>query len=277
MIFIWCILTLAGSKSGTMMGQDKQARIISWNVNGIRAVQGKGFLDWLKDESPDILCVQETKAHPEQLDQSVLAPAGYHTFWASAQKRGYSGLATFTKEAPESVENLGIEDFDCEGRVQVITYPSFVLLNTYFPNSQEKGRRIDYKLGFCSAILELCERLRKNGQALVLCGDYNIAHKPIDLKNPDSNTGNPGFLPEEREWMEEFLNTGYIDSFRHFCPDPDNYTWWSYRTRARERNAGWRIDYHCVNEEMAPRLKAASILSHVMGSDHCPVDVTIEV
>jgi len=250
-------------------------RIVTWNVNGIRSVHRKGFLEWISLENPDILCLQETKAHPEQLPGELTKHSDYQCFWASAKRRGYSGLATYTKEKPLEVENLGDAAFDDEGRVQIIHYEGFSLVNAYFPNSQEKGKRLDYKLAFCHRLHERLQALEKEGRKLLLCGDYNIAHKAIDLKNPDQNVGNPGYLPEERAWMDHFTASGFIDTFRHFNSEPDHYTWWSYRTRARERNAGWRIDYHCVNESMLPEVKSCTILCDVMGSDHCPVRVTL--
>lgn len=250
--------------------------IITWNVNGIRAVQKKGFLQWLKEEDPDILCIQETKAHPDQLDEELIKPDLYKSYWASAEKKGYSGLVTYSKSAPLKVEPLGIEEFDREGRVQVLYYPQFTLINAYFPNSQEKGKRVDYKLRFCDALLRFCNDLKQEGHHLVLCGDYNIAHKRIDLKNPDSNEDNPGFLPEERAWMDRFVQEGYVDTFRLFTQEGDHYTWWSYRTRARQRNAGWRIDYHCVDEGFASQIRDCTILKDILGSDHCPVKLQLK-
>lgn len=254
-----------------------QIKIISWNVNGIRAISKKGFYDWLHQEDPDILCIQETKAHPDQLSHEHISPNAYETFWESAQKKGYSGVALYTKYKPLYYSSLGDERFDSEGRVQIAHYKDFVLINCYFPNSQEKGRRLDYKLSFCQAILERCELLRKEGKHIVICGDYNIAHRAIDLKNPEGNEDSPGYLPEERQWMDLFTSTGYIDTFRLFESEGGFYTWWSYRTRARERNAGWRIDYHCVNKEFKGSVKGCKILNEVMGSDHCPVSLTLEV
>ncbi|MFT4553946.1 MAG: exodeoxyribonuclease-3 [Chlamydiales bacterium] len=249
--------------------------IITWNVNGIRAIQNKGFLEWLNEEDPDILCIQETKAHPDQLTEAVLAPAKYKSYWVSAQKKGYSGCATFTKEEPIKTEVLGIEEFDSEGRVQVLYFPKFVLINAYFPNSQEKGKRVNYKVAFCEALLTFCDKLQSEGHNIVLCGDYNIAHKRIDLKNPDTNEDNPGFLPQERSWMDKFVAAGYVDAFRMFNQEGDNYTWWSYRTRARERNAGWRIDYHCVNGPFKDQVENCTILDSITGSDHCPVKLQL--
>ncbi len=247
-------------------------RIISWNVNGIRAAIKKGFVEWLQTANADIVCLQETKALPGQVPPDALNPKGYHTYWATAVKKGYSGTAIYTKEEPLEVTNLGADEFDNEGRVQIAQYNSFALINTYFPNSQEGGKRIDYKLDFCDAILKKCRKLVKGGTDVVLCGDYNIAHTPIDLKNPKNNEKNPGYLPEEREWMTKFLNAGYIDTFRSLHPDePGHYTWWSYRFHAREKDIGWRIDYHSVNESAQKRVKGADILKDIMGSDHCPI------
>ena len=249
--------------------------IITWNVNGIRAIQKKGFLDWFKAENPDILCLQESKAHRDQVEDELIDIEGYSDYWVSAKKRGYSGLVVYSKEKPLEVNTLGIDIFDDEGRVLVVDYENFSVINTYFPNSQEKGKRLDYKLAFCKEILDFTSRLVQAGQDVILCGDFNIAHTSIDLKNPDGNKDSPGYLPEERAWMSQFLDSGFIDCFRLFCKDPDHYTWWSYRTRARERNAGWRIDYHCVNEGFQDKLHNCKILSNVFGSDHCPVKLTV--
>lgn len=246
--------------------------IICWNVNGIRAAQRHGFIDWLTAAQPDILCVQETKAKPEQLAAALIEPPGYTSLWMSAQRPGYSGVATFLRTAaPCSVAPLGVPEFDDEGRVQVIEFPAFTLINAYFPNSQEGGNRLDYKLRFCDALLARCQELRASGRHVVVCGDYNIAHKPIDLANPKQNEGNPGYLPEERAWMDRFVAAGYVDTFRMFNDQPGQYTWWTYRFRARERNVGWRIDCFCVDQEFAPDVRDARILSQVTGSDHCPI------
>lgn len=252
--------------------------IITWNVNGIRAVHKKGiFLDWLHQENPDVLCLQETKAKKEQLEKDLLEPNGYYSYFQSAERPGYSGVATYCKKEPKSVELFGLKEFDREGRVQVLRFQDFHLINAYFPNSQEGGARLDYKIAFCDAMLEYCQSLEKNKDNLVLCGDYNIAHKPIDLKNPESNTKSPGFLPEERAWMDRFIEeSGFIDTFRLFCDAPEHYTWWSYRTAARKRNVGWRIDYHCVNNSYKQSVQSCEILNQVYGSDHCPVKVNIK-
>lgn len=249
--------------------------IITWNVNGIRACYKKGFRQWLEQESPDILCIQESKAHESQLEEEIISIAPYKSYWCSATKKGYSGTACYTKKEPLKIEALGVEEFDDEGRVQVIFFDEFVLINAYFPNSQEKGRRVDYKIRFCETLLKRAQELEASGKGVVILGDYNIAHTEIDLKNPDSNHDSPGFLPQERQWMTHFLSSGYVDTFRHFTKDPEHYTWWSYRTRARERNAGWRIDTACVNEAFLPKVKACTILNEVMGSDHCPVKLEL--
>lgn len=258
-------------------------RIISWNVNGIRAVCEKNFLPWLGRESPDILCVQETKAEPGQLSDTIKMPydgkgARYLSFWASAKKRGYSGVAIFTKEKPTDVTTLGIPDFDNEGRTLIARYEKFILVSAYFPNSQEAGARLNYKLAFCDAILKFCKKTVKDNTDILVCGDYNIAHKPIDLSRPKENEGNPGYLPEERAWMDAFTGEGFTDTFRAVRGDiTEKYSWWSYRMRARERNIGWRIDYNCANDSFMPHIKDASILSDISGSDHCPISIDVEI
>ena len=252
-------------------------RILSWNVNGIRAVAKKGFLEWLDGESPDIMCLQETKAQPEQLTEELVEPAGYHAHWASATKKGYSGVAVFSKEKPREVATMGLDRFDDEGRVLRVEFAEFVLINAYFPNSQDGGRRLDYKLDFCESMQNICDDIGGQDKPLVLCGDYNVAHKPIDLARPKQNEKNPGYLPEERAWMDRFVGSGYVDTFRKFIPDGGHYTWWSYFTKGRERNVGWRIDYHCVNPVADPMVSDASIMADVMGSDHCPVELKLDV
>lgn len=252
-------------------------RIASWNVNGIRSAHGKGLLDWIASESPDVLCLQETKAHPEQLPKELLEPAdkegrAYHVFWASAKRRGYSGVALLSRAEPDSVSFLGVPEFDDEGRALVASFGDLTIVSAYFPNSQEAGARLDYKLRFCRAIREYCDRVVSNKGHIVVSGDYNIAHTPIDLARPRENEGNPGYLPEERAWMDEFTSSGYVDTFRTLHPGlKDQYSWWSYRGRARENNVGWRIDYHCIDPGLRPRVAAAFILAGVTGSDHCPI------
>jgi exodeoxyribonuclease-3 len=258
-------------------------KILSWNVNGIRAVEKKGFVNWLHDESPDMLCLQETKAEPGQLSADLLSPVDrkgkpYTSFWASSVKKGYSGTAIYTKEKPLNVKNMGIKAFDDEGRVVQAEFKDFTLISAYFPNSQDGGARLGYKLDFCAAILELCNACAAKKRHFILCGDYNIAHKPIDLARPRENEGNAGYLPEERAWMDSFTAAGHVDTFRHFHPDePNHYSWWSYRMGARERNVGWRIDYHCVDAAFLPSVVSSGIRPEVQGSDHCPVQLDIKL
>lgn len=227
-------------------------------------------------ENADIVCLQETKAKPEQLTEELLSPEGYSSYFSSAEKGGYSGVVTYSKEKPLSVQRLDIAEFDREGRALVAEYKDFVLLNGYFPNSQSEGARLDYKLGYCDAVLQLCNSLAEEGKSVIVCGDFNIAHKPIDLARPKENEGNPGYLPEEREWMSTYLGSGYVDTFRLFNTEGGNYTWWSYRTRGRERNVGWRLDYFCVDGALSERVKSSEIRSEVTGSDHCPVLLQLE-
>jgi len=250
--------------------------LISWNVNGVRAVLKNGFMDWFEETGPDILCLQETRALPGDLREDVLRPDGYVTYWNPAKRKGYSGTATFTKFEPRSVGTLGVPDFDDEGRLQVVEFDDFTVLNGYWPNSQSERARLPYKLEYCKAVLKLANKLVKKGKHVVLCGDFNIAHAPIDLARPAENENNAGYYLEEREAMSRLLGRGYIDTFRHFHPDTVQYTWWSYRTRARPRNIGWRLDYHCVNKALLPRVTRAWIMGDVMGSDHCPVGIEIK-
>ncbi|MDR3275881.1 MAG: exodeoxyribonuclease III [Treponema sp.] len=257
-------------------------RILSWNVNGIRAVEKRGFLTWFKEDSPDVLCLQETKAEPGQLSPELLHPADsrgrpYEVFWASAKRKGYSGTAIYSRIAPEKTGFMGVPEYDDEGRVLRADFPGFVLLCAYFPNSQDAGARLPYKLGFCAAMLKLCDSLVSQGRHILLCGDYNIAHRAIDLAHPKQNEGNAGYLPEERAWMDTFTIAGYVDSFRHFYPEePEHYSWWTQRVPGtRERNVGWRIDYHCVDKAFIPQVKSARIRTDVYGSDHCPVEIDL--
>jgi len=251
--------------------------ILSWNVNGVRAIERKGFLEWLYRESPDILCLQETKSRPEQLSQELRQPQGYHAFWTYPEKKGYSGVATFSKEKPINVRyDLGIEGFEVEGRIITAEYPDFTLCNVYFPNGKRDEIRLEYKLDFYDIFLEYTERLRVKNNRLVICGDLNTAHKEIDLADPKKNEKISGFLPIERAWMDKLVAHGYIDTFRHFCQEPDQYTWWDMRTRARERNVGWRLDYFFVTAELIDSVTRAFIMPYVMGSDHCPVGIELQ-
>ncbi len=246
-------------------------RIVSWNVNGIRAAERKGFFDWLAESEADIVCIQETKAQEEQLGTAFLNPEAYSSYFFSAEKKGYSGVALYTQIEPLSIKTMEEEDFDAEGRTLIADFGSFVLFNCYFPNSQEEGKRLDYKLAFNRCLKERADALVKEGRNVVICGDFNVAHKPIDLARPQANEKNPGYLPEEREWMSTFLGGGYTDTFRAFHKEPEQYSWWSYRAGARARNVGWRLDYFCVNDGFMPQVKDSLIHQEVMGSDHCPV------
>ena len=251
-------------------------KISSWNVNGIRAAGRAGFLDWFEKENADIVCVQEAKANQEQLDPSLLHPGGYFSYWHPAEKAGYSGVAIYSRREPVGLQyGIGVKEIDSEGRVLIAEYPDFTLINSYFPNSQREHQRLDYKLSFCKKFLEFCQDLRSKGKQLVICGDLNIAHREIDLKNPKSNQKNAGFLPEERAWMDQFLGAGYVDGFRHFNQSPDQYTWWSYRPGVREKNIGWRLDYFIVNQEFKDRLAEVAHRTEVKGSDHCPVNLEL--
>ena len=251
-------------------------KLISWNVNGIRAAEKGGFLTWFEKEAADIVCVQEIKATPAQISPTLLNPNRYHSYWHPATKAGYSGVALYSKREPISVQiGLGDSVVDHEGRVLIAEYPRFTLINTYFPNSQRGHARLPYKLDFCKKMQAFCDKLVTQGKNLVLCGDLNIAHREIDLKNPKSNVKNAGFLPEERAWMDRFLAKGYVDTFRKFNQDPGHYTWWSYRPGVREKNIGWRIDYFVVNRDFSDQLKGTSHQTHIKGSDHCPVSMTL--
>lgn len=252
-------------------------QLYSWNVNGVRAAVRKGLLEWLESVRPDVLCLQEVKAHPDDVPEAVLRPKGYDSVWQPAGRKGYSGVATWFKrrKPPLDVAAMDVAEFDAEGRLQALDYGEYVVLNTYWPNSQPERARLDYKLRFVKALRRFAGRYVKQGKHVVICGDFNIAHRDIDLARPKQNRDNPGFYPEECAALDRFLKAGYLDTFRHFTPDPGHYTWWSYRANARAKNIGWRLDYHMVNREMADRLKKADILPEIMGSDHCPVRLTI--
>jgi exodeoxyribonuclease-3 len=256
----------------------KEKRLLSWNVNGIRAVRGKGFLDWLDKESPDILCLQETKARPDQLDADLREPAGYHVYWAYPERKGYSGVALYSKEAPQSIEyDFGRMSLDIEGRVIIAEYPAFTLFNVYFPNGKSGRERLDYKMTFYDVFLRYADSINAAGRKLVICGDVNTAHKEIDLARPRENSKVSGFLPEERAWMDKFVAHGYADTFRQFDEEPNQYTWWDMKSGARARNVGWRIDYFFVSENLLPAVTNAFIMTDVMGSDHCPIGITLKI
>tara|TARA_Y100000590_G_scaffold235739_1_gene265488 strand:- start:515 stop:1288 length:774 start_codon:yes stop_codon:yes gene_type:complete len=252
-------------------------KLYSWNVNGIRAAERKGFLDWLDQIQPDILCLQETKARVDQLGSSLIKDHGYHTYWHSAQKAGYSGVATFCKEEPYFIqEGLGIDRFDSEGRVLITEHENFLLYNIYFPNGQKDDTRLNYKLDFYDELLPIVNDQVENGNNVIITGDWNTAHHPIDLARPKENEKTSGFMPIERQRIDTYVSHGWVDTFRHFHSDSDRYTWWTYRFGARERNIGWRIDYFFVNEILVEQLDNADIHPDIMGSDHCPVSLTLK-
>jgi len=254
-------------------------KILSWNVNGIRAIHKKGFFDWLKKENPDMLCLQETKASPEQLPDELLNVNGYKSYFSSSiVKKGYSGVAIYTKQEPKKVEHgFGIPKFDDEGRIIAADYKNFVLINIYYPNGKASEERLKYKMDFYDAFLNYCETLKSIGKKLVICGDVNTAHREIDIARPKENENTSGFLKIERDWMDKFFSHGYLDTLRMFNQEPEQYTWWDLITRARERNVGWRIDYFFISENFKKNIKNAFILPDVMGSDHCPIGIEIEV
>lgn len=255
----------------------KKIRLLSWNVNGIRAIHRKGFLDWLAEDSPDILCLQETKAMKEQLAEELINADGYQSYFSSAEKKGYSGTATYTKIKPVKIENgIGIKKFDSEGRFLVTEFENFILFNVYFPNGKASPERLKYKMDFYSAFLKHLKKLLKQGKKIVVCGDVNTAHREIDLARAKENQKTSGFLPEERAWIDKLIKAGFIDTFRVFNDEPGNYSWWNMVTRARERNVGWRIDYFFISDNLSSNLKSAFILPGVMGSDHCPVGIELK-
>ncbi|WNB17953.1 exodeoxyribonuclease III [Marivirga arenosa] len=252
--------------------------IISYNVNGIRAAEKKGLSEWLKEEKPDVFCLQELKANRDQVDLTVFEELGYDIYWHSAEKKGYSGVGIFTKVKPKNVEiGCGIPQYDREGRVIRADYDGFSIMSTYMPSGSSGDPRQDFKMEWLSDFRNYIQELKQEIPNLLICGDYNICHQPIDIHDPVRNKNSSGFLPEEREWMTEFLNDGFVDTFRHLNKEPDQYSWWSYRAAARERNKGWRIDYHMLSENLIDKLKSADILQDVKHSDHCPIKVELDV
>lgn len=252
-------------------------KIISYNVNGIRAALKKDFIQWLKAEKPDILCLQELKALPEQIDPAVFEELGYKLYWEPAQKKGYSGVAIFTKQTPLHVEHgCGNELYDFEGRVIRADYEDFSVMSVYMPSGTSGDVRQDFKYDWLDFFYDYANELRKTHPNLIISGDYNIAHEAIDIHNPVSNKKSSGFLPEERAWLSKYIDSGFIDTFRHFNPDPHHYSWWSYRANSRANNKGWRIDYHMATATMQSRLVSASILPEAVHSDHCPILLEIE-
>ncbi len=253
-------------------------KIISYNLNGIRSALSKGLGEWLRQENPDIICIQEIKAQPEQIPLEVFTDLGYHCYLNPAQKKGYSGTAIFTKIKPDKVVyGLGITDYDNEGRLIRADFGAKTLICSYFPSGTMGDHRQAFKMEYLKDFTRYVEALRKERPELILCGDFNICHKPIDINHPEKHETMSGFLPEERAWFDEFVGLGYVDSFREFCREGERYSWWSYRSGARPRNMGWRIDYFLVTENLRPALKNADILDRVVHSDHCPVTLELQL
>lgn len=248
-------------------------KIVTYNVNGIRAALKKGWLDWLKGAAPDVICIQEIKATPDQVPELVyLEQMGYEHYWYPAQKKGYSGTAIFTRKTPKHVAyGCGHEDYDFEGRVIRVDFDELSVMSVYFPSGTTGDIRQTFKYRFLDDFQTYSDQLIKELPNLVVCGDFNICHRAIDIHNPKTNANTSGFLPQEREWMEQYLQSGFVDSFRHLNPEPHQYTWWSYRAGSRGKNLGWRIDYNMVSQTLEAKIKHSSILSEAVHSDHCPV------
>ncbi len=254
-------------------------KLYTWNVNGIRAAQKKGFLDWFHATQPDVLGVQETKAHPDQLDDALTQIDGYHIYWASAERKGYSGVGLYSRTEPNAVHiGLGIDEYDAEGRTIIAEYDDFVFITAYFPNGGQDNARVPFKMAYKDAFLERCEAYRAESRSVIFCGDINTSHQEIDLARPKANVKKTGFLPEERAWIDKIVGMGYVDLFRALHPDEkDAYTWWSQRGGARERNVGWRLDTFFLTPDspLRERVAACDIHAEVLGSDHCPVSLTL--
>lgn len=252
-------------------------RISTWNVNGIRAAIGKGLKEWILTEAPDVLCLQEIKAIHQQLTPEQKDFPGYSEIWNSAVRPGYSGVASFVKNEPLEIKlGLGEDRFDMEGRVIATRHPDFILFNIYFPNGQRGLERLQYKLDFYDRLLKICDELHDQGENIIITGDFNTAHMPIDLRNPKENEKNSGFLPVERAWVDKYLQHGFVDIYRRLYPDRVQYTWWAYRLLARQRNIGWRLDYFLISEKLEARVQDVIIHDDVLGSDHCPVTLVID-
>ena len=252
--------------------------LFSWNVNGIRSAHKKGLLDWFNDQKPSILCIQETKAQPEQIPEEINAIPGYQSWYSSAVKKGYSGVGIISNIEPLSVYyGFGVDRFDSEGRTLIATFDEFILFNIYFPNGKASEERLQYKMDFYDAFLSYLDTNIPAGKNVIICGDVNTAHREIDLARPKANEAISGFLPKERAWIDKLLEHGYVDTFRQFHDAPDKYSWWSFRSGARERNVGWRIDYFYVSAGFSSNVIAADIHPDVMGSDHCPISIQVSL
>ncbi|MEK9728134.1 MAG: exodeoxyribonuclease III [Candidatus Margulisiibacteriota bacterium] len=252
-------------------------KIISWNVNGIRACAKKGFKSFIDEHSPDVLFLQETKVAEADIPDELREPYGYKAIWHSAERKGYSGVAVLSKINPDNViKGFGIEEFDIEGRVIQAVFGNIYLIGVYFPNGQQGEERLDYKLRFYDALFRYCDELRDMGKQIIVCGDYNTAHTPIDLARPNENDTTSGFMPIEREWVSSLIRRNYIDIFRIHHPNTEKYSWWSYRSSARDKNIGWRIDYFMIDAPLEKNVSSSFILNDVMGSDHCPVGIVLD-
>ncbi len=271
----------AGAKGS---GYNRPVRILTWNVNGLRAVLNKGAAGWLRTLAPDVICLQEIKVHPHQLKAEHLREFDdYQVAWNPAQRPGYSGVATMLRKAswsglplPEIEIGLGVQQYDAEGRLIRARLPGFWLYNVYFPSGQRGRDRVEFKLDFYRCLLETCDRLHYRGEQIAICGDFNTAHQEIDLRNPKSNQHTSGFLPEERAWIDRYLEHGFVDAFRVLYPQRVQYTWWTYISNARQRDIGWRLDYFLVSEGLAARVEDIQVHQEVLGSDHCPVSLILE-
>lgn len=254
-------------------------KIISWNVNGIRAFYKKGAFDWVLDAEPDFFCIQETKAEADQLSDSLRNPIGYFSYFNSSNERkGHSGTAIYSKQEPEKVTHgLGVKELDQQGRQINLFYKNFVLINCYFPNGGGPADRLQFKLRYYKEFLKFIEKIRKSGKKVIFCGDVNVAHNEIDLARPESNKKSVGFLPEEREWIDKYIDAGFVDVFRHNYPETVRYSWWDMKTRARDRNVGWRIDYFFVDKSIIKKVKQIEIADNVLGSDHAPLVMEIDL
>lgn len=252
-------------------------KITTWNINGIRAAIQKGILEWVNSQQSDIVCLQEIKAKPEQIDTSLFERIGYKYLINSAERPGYSGVATLFSVDPDQHQfGMGEDVFDKEGRIIQMSYPDYELFNIYFPNGGQSNERVNFKLDFYSRLLEKCKKLIKNNREIILTGDFNTAHQEIDLKNPKANEKNTGFLPEERKWIDKYIESGFIDIFRKLYPEEEMYTWWTYRFNARKNNVGWRIDYFMITRGLMGRVNDVVIHTDIIGSDHCPVTLELQ-
>lgn len=253
-------------------------KIISYNVNGLRAAIGKGFMEWLREEDPDIICLQETKMQEDQVDKLAFEALGYHQYWNMAEKKGYSGVGILTRKKPEKyLPGMSIQKYDSEGRVIRLDFKDFTLINSYFPSGSSGDERQAFKMEYLGDIMNYLADVKKERQKILICGDFNICHKSIDINHPERHHKSSGFLPEERSWMDDFIESGFIDTFREFDKSPEKYSWWSYRANSRAKNLGWRIDYHMITPNLRTTLKKAGIMQGVNHSDHCPVWVQMDI